>query len=176
MNSNVSRRNLAKGAAWATPIVAATAAIPAYAASSTTPPVTSCGDQYAPDLYFTNGPLAASSTQTQLRQSVGTSCYSIPVGTVVTATITNTGSKTGTYKASYSSAYTLSGPTTFTNLAPGATATVQYTFGQAVPAGSTMGTFTQYGRGTTYNVTYTFELPTGYSDPATANNIATYTF
>ncbi|MDO4820827.1 MAG: hypothetical protein Q4A03_02105 [Rothia sp. (in: high G+C Gram-positive bacteria)] len=38
MTHNVSRRNLAKGAAWAAPAVVATTAIPAYAASPTCPP------------------------------------------------------------------------------------------------------------------------------------------
>lgn len=36
MSSNLSRRNLAKGAAWATPVVLATTAVPAYSASCTT--------------------------------------------------------------------------------------------------------------------------------------------
>lgn len=177
MQTNVSRRALAKGLAWATPIAAATTTIPAYAASSATPPITaSCSDQYAPDISFTYGPLVSSSTQTQLRQSIGTSCYSIPVGTIVTTTITNTGSQTGTYKASYNTAYEVFGPTSFTEIAPGATATIQFTFGQPVPTGNTMGVFTQYSSGTTYNVTYAFELPSGYTDPAAGNNIATYSF
>lgn len=37
MSTNISRRSIAKGAAWATPAVLATAAVPAYAASTTTP-------------------------------------------------------------------------------------------------------------------------------------------
>lgn len=37
MTENINRRSLAKGAAWAAPAVLATAAIPAYAASSCTP-------------------------------------------------------------------------------------------------------------------------------------------
>lgn len=176
MQPKVSRRALAKGVAWATPIVAATATVPAYAASHTVPlTVTTCGDQYTPDVSFTKGPLVSSSAQTQLRQSIGTSCYSLPVGTVVTVTTTNAGSSTGTYKASYSTAYTVSGPTSFTDIEPGATATIQFTFGQPVPTGNTMGVFTQYSSGTTYKVTYAFELPSGYTDPAMGKNIATYT-
>lgn len=34
MSSNISRRTLVKGTAWATPAVVATAAVPAYAAST----------------------------------------------------------------------------------------------------------------------------------------------
>lgn len=34
LSTNISRRTLAKGAAWATPVVVATAAVPAYAASN----------------------------------------------------------------------------------------------------------------------------------------------
>lgn len=176
MQSNVSRRTLAKGVAWAAPVVAVTATIPAYAASSTTPPSSTCADEYTPDLYFTDGPLVSSKTQTQVRQSIGTSCYCVPVGTVVTATISNTGSGIGSYKASYSSSYTVSGPTSFTDLAPGETTAIQFTLGQAVPAGSTMGVFTQYGSNTTYAVTYTFQLPSGYTDPASGNNVASYSF
>lgn len=177
MQPHVSRRALAKGIAWATPIVAAAAATPTHAASSAVPlTATTCGDQYTLDVSFTNGPLVSSSTQTQLRQSIGTACYSLPVGTVVTVNITNTGSKTGTYKASYSNAYTVSGPTSFTDIEPGTAATVQFTFGLPVPTGSTMGVFTQYSTGTTYKVTYTFKLPSGYTDPVAGNNVATYTF
>ncbi|MDY3049195.1 MAG: hypothetical protein SOR40_05415 [Rothia sp. (in: high G+C Gram-positive bacteria)] len=40
MSQNISRRSLAKGAAWAAPAVAATAVVPAYAASET--PVSPC--------------------------------------------------------------------------------------------------------------------------------------
>lgn len=38
MNTSISRRSLAKGAAWATPVVVASAAVPAYAASSNIDP------------------------------------------------------------------------------------------------------------------------------------------
>lgn len=174
MQSNLSRRTLAKGAAWATPLAVATASIPAYAASSTTPPVVSCGDEYAPDVFFNDALLAKSSIQTQVRQSIGTTCYSLPVGTVVTVSIVNTGTRSATYKASTSTTYNLNGPSSPTSLAAGSSATITFTTTTPVAAGSMMGVFTQYESKSSFSVTYTVELPAGYSDPADSNNVATY--
>lgn len=75
MSQQISRRNIAKGAAWATPAVLATSAIPAYAAS-TTPYGSICR------LYFAGGSVNAQRTDIYL--SVVSPTGVIPKGQTVT--------------------------------------------------------------------------------------------
>lgn len=92
----------------------------------------------------------------------------------MTVSIVNTGSRSATYKASTSTTYNLNGPSSPPSLAAGSSATITFTTTTPVAAGSMMGVFTQYESKSSFSVTYTVELPAGYSDPADSNNVATY--
>lgn len=174
--TNVSRRSVAKGAAWAVPAVTVASAAPAMAASAE-----ACSSANAPDAQFVNHGDAASSTQYQVRTSLASACdaYALPAGTVVRVTITNTGSNAEQYKilnynggANYSTDGAVNGAT----IAAGKSVVITNTTVRAITPGSTMGMFFQLSYPGTYVVTYeVVSLPAGYTDHNTANNVWTET-
>ena len=104
MPASVSRRNLAKGAAWAAPAVLATSAIPAYAASSDEPYGSICR------LYFAGGNVNAQRTDIYL--SVVSPTGVIKAGQTVTWSINApaaNGAPTGNYAQDGGWAITSSG-------------------------------------------------------------------
>jgi len=82
--SQISRRRLVKGAAWATPVVIASSAIPAYAASQCNPTIAGGGYMnYDWGVVPTNPKTTATTTQS-LSISAQISASQLPVGAVIT--------------------------------------------------------------------------------------------
>ncbi len=80
MTSDISRRSLAKGAAWAAPAVLATAAVPAYAAS--------CGQvaiRYGGGIGYSFGTIGSTSTNQQLSLGGNVWVDNLPTGVTVTS-------------------------------------------------------------------------------------------
>lgn len=80
MTHQISRRSLAKGAAWAAPAVLATATVPAYAASRCQPTLSFSGG-----LTYNWGTLGSSSTNQQLQLGGQTYVNNLPAGVTVTS-------------------------------------------------------------------------------------------
>lgn len=81
MTDRISRRSLAKGAAWAAPVVASTALVPAYAASMC-PPI---GVAFGGGPAYSFGEIGASRTDQGLTLGGRTWVYNLPTGVTVSS-------------------------------------------------------------------------------------------
>lgn len=171
MSTNLTRRSVAKGAAWSVP--ALTVGAPAaFAAASQ-----ACTSTSFPDAGFIDNGTAASSKYSQFKPSLKNACggaVNLPAGVVVTVKLTNKNSTAGQYKSDASTGnYTTSGPTSYTSIGAGQTVTWTYTTTRAITAGAAMGMFAEVTNGDWVGEWSVSSFPSGYTDANSANNSIT---
>lgn len=170
MPSSLSRRTVARGAAWSVPTIAVLGAAPALAASSG-----ACSSSAYPDGTFRVADNVTSGEYTEFPVSLRNACTSvaIPAGTIVTLQLTNDNTDNGQYKTVTSTQYATTGPTSYTTATPDQTATWTFTTTADIPGSGTLllpvyvtnGLWTANWRITSY--------PAGYTDPNPTNNSVT---